>query len=156
MPQSAHVTSAPAADQLLPRPYLLFLGDVAEPAYAKTAFGLRDWAGERCVGEFACEDARVSTGLRRMTPEEARQVGARAMVIGVANPGGHIPATWLPSLLRALEAGLDLIGGMHARLADIAPLRGRATQLGRRLVDVRTPPVNIAVASGRRRSGRRL
>lgn len=27
----------------LPQPYLLFLGDVAEPAYAKTAFGLRDW-----------------------------------------------------------------------------------------------------------------
>ena len=29
--------------EALPPPYLLFLGDVAEPAYAKTAFGLRDW-----------------------------------------------------------------------------------------------------------------
>ncbi|HZD52044.1 MAG TPA: hypothetical protein VE175_03285 [Woeseiaceae bacterium] len=28
----------------LPAPYLLFLGDVTEPDYAKTAFGLRDWA----------------------------------------------------------------------------------------------------------------
>ena len=30
---------------LLPQPYLLFLGDTTEPGYAKTAFGLRDWAG---------------------------------------------------------------------------------------------------------------
>ena len=36
----------------LPQPYLLFLGDVTEPTYAKTAFGLRDWARERCVGEM--------------------------------------------------------------------------------------------------------
>ena len=37
----------------LPQPYLLFLGDTVEPGFAKTAFGLRDWAPERCVGEFA-------------------------------------------------------------------------------------------------------
>ena len=35
----------------LPQPYLLFLGDTTEPGYAKTAFGLRDWAADRCVGE---------------------------------------------------------------------------------------------------------
>lgn len=140
----------------LPQPYLLFLGDVAEPAYAKTAFGLRDWAPERCVGEFGCEGMQVSTGLPYLTPVEARQAGARAMVIGVANPGGHIPLTWLPSLLQALDAGLDVVGGMHARLFDIAPLRTRATTLGRRLIDVRTPPGGLQVGSGRRRTGKRL
>jgi uncharacterized NAD-dependent epimerase/dehydratase family protein len=140
----------------LPQPYLLFLGDVAEPAYAKTAFGLRDWAGERCVGEFACAGAKVSTGLRFLAPEQARAAGAKAMVIGVANPGGRIPATWLPSLLQALEAGLDLIGGMHARLIDIDLLRGAAVRLGRRLIDVRQPPCDIPIATGRARSGKRL
>ena len=30
----------------LPRPYLLFLGDVTVPGFAKTAFGLKDWAPE--------------------------------------------------------------------------------------------------------------
>ncbi|HVH85055.1 MAG TPA: hypothetical protein VM713_12155, partial [Steroidobacteraceae bacterium] len=44
----------------LPSPYLLFLGDATEPAFAKTAFGLRDWIPERCVGEWACEEATVS------------------------------------------------------------------------------------------------
>ena len=34
----------------LPSPYLLFLGDATQKGFAKTAFGLRDWAPERCVG----------------------------------------------------------------------------------------------------------
>jgi uncharacterized NAD-dependent epimerase/dehydratase family protein len=45
---------------------------------------------------------------------------------------------------------------MHARLQDIEPLRTAAARLGRRLIDVRIPPANIPVASGRKRSGKRL
>ena len=45
----------------LPHPYLLFLGDTTEKGYAKTAFGLRDWARDRCVGEWACAGATVTT-----------------------------------------------------------------------------------------------
>ena len=45
----------------LPTPYLLFLGDATEASYAKTAFGLRAWAGALCVGEFACTEDAVST-----------------------------------------------------------------------------------------------
>ena len=153
MANAAH--ALPEAETL-PQPYLLFLGDITEPGYAKTAFGLRDWARERCVGEFACDGATVSTGLPRMTPVQARMLGARALVIGVANPGGRIPPAWLPSLLEALSAGLDLIGGMHARLAAIEPLRNAALVHGCRLIDVREPPPGLPVASGRKRTGRRL
>ena len=74
----------------LPQPYLLFLGDVTEPGYAKTAFGLRDWARERCVGELACAPNAISVGLPYLTPAQAVACGARAMVIGVANAGGRI------------------------------------------------------------------
>ena len=49
--------------------HLLFLGDVAEPGFAKTAFGLRDWAGDRCVGEYALPGARVSLGLPKSRPQ---------------------------------------------------------------------------------------
>src|SRR3546814_7897201 len=45
------VAPLPQQDDALPQPYLLFLGDIVEPAYAKTAFGLRDWAPERCRSE---------------------------------------------------------------------------------------------------------
>ena len=141
---------------VLPQPYLLFLGDTIEPGYAKTAFGLRDWAKERCIGEFALAGAGVTTGLAALTPAEARQRGARAMVIGVANPGGLIPERWIGGLVEALEAGLDLISGMHAKLADFPALRSAADRLGRQLIDIRTPPPRIPVASGRKRSGKRL
>src|SRR5580700_10896306 len=102
----------------LPQPYLLFLGDTTEKGYAKTAFGLRDWAADRCVGECSCGGTTLSTGLPRLTPKEAYARGAKSMVIGVANTGGVISDSWLPSLLEALESGLDLISGMHARLGD--------------------------------------
>lgn len=139
----------------LPQPYLLFLGDASDPAYAKTAFGLRDWAGERCLGEYALPGG-VSLGLNVLTPAQAQAAGARAMVIGVANVGGVIPAHWMPSLLEALAQGLDLIAGMHARLADIPVLREQAQRYGRRLIDVREPPPGLPIASGRKRSGQRL
>lgn len=144
------------AGSSLPSPYLLFLGDTIEPGYAKTAFGLRDWAGDRCVGEYALAGARVSAGLTRLSPREAAAAGARAMVIGVASPGGMIPASWTAALLDALEAGLDLVAGMHRRLADMPELATTAARLGRRLIDLRVPPDGIPVASGRRRSGKRL
>ena len=140
----------------LPTPYLLFLGDVVEAGFAKTAFGLRDWAADKCVGEFALPAAEVTTGLPRLTPAEAAGQGARAMVIGVANSGGIIGAAWIPALVDALEAGLDIVSGMHMRLADHPLLSDTAERLGRRLIDVRTPPPNIPVATGRKRSGRRL
>ena len=140
----------------LPGPYLLFLGDTVEPGYAKTAFGLRDWAGERCVGEFALPGARVTTGLPHFNPGEAYARGARALVIGVANAGGVIPEHWVAALTSALEAGLDVVAGMHSRLGDIPALHAVAERLGRRLIDVRTPPEDIKVASGVKRSGRRL
>ena len=140
----------------LPSPYLLFLGDTVEPGYAKTAFGLRDWAPERCVGELALSGATVSTGLPALTPHEAVERGARALLVGVATRGGHVPAKWLPTFLEALGAGLDIVSGMHDRLADNPVLATEAARLGRRLIDVRVPPSDIPIASGRKRSGRRL
>lgn len=140
----------------LPYPYLLFLGDATEPAFAKTAFGLRDWIPERCVGEWACAEATVSTGLPRLTPAAAHERGARGLVIGVANVGGMIGERWVPLLVEALEAGLDIVSGLHARLADVPRLAAAAARCGRRLIDVRIPPPDIPVATGRKRPGKRL
>ena len=45
---------------------------------------------------------------------------------------------------------------MHAKLVDVAELRRAARRCGRRLIDVRTPPSGIPIATGRKRTGRRL
>jgi uncharacterized NAD-dependent epimerase/dehydratase family protein len=140
----------------LPSPYLLFLGDITELPYAKTALGLRDWAPEKCVGEYALPGATVTTGLPRLKPAEAHARGARSLVIGVANRGGTLNAEWLPALIESLEVGLDIVSGMHARLSDNLELDAAARRLGRRLIDVRRPPAGIPIASGRKRSGQRL
>ncbi|MGI4748446.1 MAG: DUF1611 domain-containing protein [Janthinobacterium lividum] len=140
----------------LPKPYLLFLGDTREPGYAKTAFGLRDWAPELCVGEFALTEDTVSTGLPRLSPAAAYTQGARALVIGVANYGGVIQPSWLPGLVDALVSGLDIISGMHSPLSSVPALRQAADRHGRRLIDVRKPPASIPVATGAKRTGRRL
>jgi len=145
------------ADELaLPQPYLLFLGDTVEPGFAKTAFGLRDWAADRCVGEYALPQARVTTGLPQMGPWEAYQAGARALVIGVANSGGFIADSWIPALIEAMEAGLHIVSGMHARLENVPQLKDAAHHYGKQLVNVRTPPKNLRIATGLKRTGKRL
>jgi uncharacterized NAD-dependent epimerase/dehydratase family protein len=140
----------------LPQPYLLFLGDTVEPGFAKTAFGLRDWAPELCVGEFALPGAQVSLGLPKLRPAEAVDRGARSLVIGVANSGGFIADAWVPALVEALDAGLDIVSGMHSKLICIPELRYGAERLNRRLIDVRTPPEHIPIATGLKRTGKRL
>jgi len=140
----------------LPQPYLLFLGDTVEAGFAKTAFGLRDWAPDLCVGEFARTSATISVGLPKLTPTEAADLGAKALVIGVANSGGFIADSWIPALVEALDAGLDIVSGMHSKLGCLPELRYGAERRGRQLIDIRTPPSNIPIATGLKRSGKRL
>jgi uncharacterized NAD-dependent epimerase/dehydratase family protein len=140
----------------LPAPYLLFLGDTTESGYAKTAFGLRDWARGLCVGEHAIAGCTITTGLPRLKPREAVERGARSVVIGVANTGGVLKPAWIPALVESLEAGLEVVSGMHGKLASVPALKAAAERLGRRLIDVRTPPEHLPVGTGRKRSGKRL
>ncbi|WP_016745478.1 DUF1611 domain-containing protein [Rhizorhabdus wittichii] len=140
----------------LPRPYLLFLGDADDSGFLKTGLGLRDWAPDLCVAEYRCDGARASLGLPLMRPDEAYRAGARALVLSVASIGGAIAPAWVPYIVEALEAGLDIISGAHDRLAEEPRLRAAAERLGRRLIDVRVPPPGLPIASGRPRAGKRL
>ncbi|MGH6650258.1 MAG: DUF1611 domain-containing protein [Sphingopyxis sp.] len=140
----------------LPQPYLLFLGDTREASFAKTAFGLADWAADRCVGEFSAAGCTVTTGLPRLDPAAAKAAGARSLVIGVANQGGVIGESWVAILIDAMEAGLDIISGLHTRLNSVPALVEAARRTGQRLIDVRTPPADIPVGNGQKRTGKRL
>src|SRR5438067_12160015 len=116
----------------VPQPYLLFLGDITEAEYAKTAFGLRDWARERCVAEYSCPGATVTTGLPFLAPAEAAAKGTQAPIIGVANEGGFIAETWVPALPSALEAGSDIISGTRTRLEAVPALKAAAARADHR------------------------
>ena len=140
----------------LTRPYLLFLGDATSFLDCKTAAGLRDWCPAEVVGQYALPACRVDLGLPALTPGEAAARGAASLVIGVAPVGGAIPPAWWPTLFAALDAGLDLVSGMHTRLGEVPGLAVEAASRGRQLFDVRHADRRFAAGTGLKRSGLRL
>lgn len=140
----------------LRQPYLLFLGDVTVKSDAKTAFGLRDWARGRVAGEFALPQATVTLGLPRLSPREAAERGAGSLVIGVAPTGGALPAHWLAAIEEAIDAGLDIVSGLHTRLRSVPALATAAGRRGVKLVDVRHSDTEFPAGTGRKRSGKRV
>ena len=140
----------------LRKPYLVFLGDVSLRSDAKTGFGLRDWCRDDVIGECALAAAQVSLDLPTMTPAQASAAGARSIVIGVAPPGGQLPHAWIPTLVEALKAGLDVVSGMHTRLERYPELVEAARTTGAQLINVRHSDSEWPIGTGSRRSGRRL
>lgn len=137
-------------------PYLLFLGDASSLADAKTAAGIAYWRRERCCGQLRLPGCRADIGLPDLSIEQAKELGAQSLVIGVAPMGGAFQPHWIESLRQAARLGLDIVSGLHTRLAAVPGLAELAAAHGGRLIDVRIPPDNLAVATGAKRSGRRL
>lgn len=146
------------SDLEIARPYALFLGDVDNPLDAKTALGLLEWRRDWCAAQIRLPGCVVDAGLPDLTAQQAAALGARTLVIGIAPFGGRIPDNWVPVLLEALAAGLDLASGLHDRLAARPEIAAAADKFGRRLHDVRhlPPEVRLPVGTGAPRSGRRL
>lgn len=141
---------------MIRKPYLIFIGDTDDVVAAKTGFGLRDWARDDCLGQWRLPGCGVDLGLPDFEPEAAAAAGAGSLLIGVANFGGGFPESWVPHLLRALEAGLDIVAGMHRRLSADPVIAAVAARLGRTLYDVRFADQPIPLADGHRRSGKRI
>lgn len=137
------------------KPYLLFLADAENPTLVKTALGVRDWAPGDCVGQLRLTPSTLDIGLPDLSPSEASARGARSLLIGVAPVGGQLPDTWLAVLLEALEAGLDIVSGLHVRLETFPALAEAAARLGRTLHNVRHSNRVFPVANGRKRTGKR-
>jgi uncharacterized NAD-dependent epimerase/dehydratase family protein len=137
-------------------PYLMFLADAPDPLAAKTAHGIVHWRPDWCLGQLRLEGCKADLGIPDMTVEQAAKAGAKTMIVGVANRGGKVGGRWLAALVEALESGLDLASGLHRRLSDIPELRELAAKRGRMLYDVRHPTRDFDVASGKKRSGKRL
>ncbi|NVN11240.1 DUF1611 domain-containing protein [Nguyenibacter vanlangensis] len=152
-----HGNSAPTASgpRSIAKPYLVFLGDAAGAAEAKTGIGVHEWAGADCLAEWRTGTI-VTLGLPAMRPGEARAAGARSLLIGVSPVGGALPDGWIPHLLDALEAGLDIVSGLHQRLSDHPVIGAAARRLGRVLHDVRHADRAFTVATGRKRAGKRV
>ncbi len=141
---------------MIQTPYLLFLGDAPDQLAAKVAQGIKDWRPENAVGQFRLPGCKATVGLTDMTLAEAQAAGAKTLVIGVANRGGVISQAWKEVLLEALAMGYDLASGLHNLLSEEEDLVAAAAEHGRDLHDVRIPSVDYPIASGVKRTGKRV
>ncbi|MGJ8545915.1 MAG: N-acetyltransferase DgcN [Sulfitobacter sp.] len=141
---------------MIETPYLLFLGDAPDQLAAKVAQGIKDWRPENAVGQFRMEGCKADVGLADMTLQEAKDAGAKTLVIGVANRGGVISQAWKNVLIEALSMGFDLASGLHNLLANEGDLVAASQVNGRTLHDVRVPNVEYPIANGVKRSGKRV
>ncbi len=137
-------------------PYLMFLGDAADPLAAKTAAGIVHWRRDWCLGQLKLPDCNADLGLTDMTIGQGVAAGCRTLIVGVANRGGVISEAWAETLVEALEAGMDVASGLHNKLSDVPAIAGAAAANGRRLFDVRHPTRVFEIGTGEKRPGKRL
>ena len=137
-------------------PYLLFLGDARDELSIKGCTGVKIWRPEKARAQIVLEGGDRDLGLENMTPAQAAAAGCRTMLVGVANAGGFVPDNWVPAIVEALEAGLDVMAGMHRRMADIPAVAEAAARNGRALFDVRQPAMAFEVGKGFPRAGKRV
>lgn len=98
--------------------------------------------------DSAGKSCRELTGMDTECPlvpdvSAAARLGAEALVLGTAPPGGKVPADWWPALDQAVAQGLSLVNGSHDRLAQRYP----ELRSGQFVWDVRTEPEGLSVGT---------
>ncbi len=132
------------------RRYLALAPELFATASGKTAHGVIAYSSDETVAvidpSLAGKTVReVLPHLERDIPivsdvAEALQFGPTSLLIGVAPAGGKLPPAWRSEILQAIDAGLEVVSGLHELLADDAEFSSRARAANVRLWDVRVPP----------------
>ncbi|MGA9583387.1 MAG: N-acetyltransferase DgcN [Allosphingosinicella sp.] len=141
---------------MIPGPFLLYLGHCADAMSIKTSRGLATFRREDCVGEFRHDDCPLTLGLPRLDMAGGAEAGARTLVLGIAGAGGRLGPDLVADAAVALQAGLNVVAGLHQRLRDEPALVALARERGLKLFDVRDAPAELAVGTGYPRPGHRL
>ena len=118
--------------------------------HAKTAHGLVAYGKDEVVAVIDSTLAGhgvldVMPNLRRDAPivgtlGEVLEMSPTSILVGLAPAGGELPEGWMETLGEAADAGLEIVSGLHQRLAPELP--------GARVWDVREPPQDVPLFSG--------
>ena len=73
-----------------------------------------------------------------------------ALLIGIAPTGGRLPDSWRRIILAAIDAGLDVLSGLHTFIGDDPEFAAAAAARGTEIIDYRRPPDRMTTAVGRR------
>jgi uncharacterized NAD-dependent epimerase/dehydratase family protein len=75
----------------------------------------------------------LDTAKRKGTP-------ASTLIVGLAPDGGRLPPHARADILTAIDAGLDVVCGLHDFLSEDPEVASLAERKGTRIIDVRRPP----------------
>ena len=126
---------------------------------AKTAHGVIRYSKDRIAAVIDRDHAGRS--LRDVMPElgrdapiissvgEGLDLEPTSLLLGVATPGGWMPDHWRAWIIEALKDGLEVANGLHKLLRDDPEFVSLAEEHGGKLWDVREPPPDIPLFSGR-------
>jgi uncharacterized NAD-dependent epimerase/dehydratase family protein len=140
-------------------PRYLILADGAFGVHtSKTAVGCIRFTPEQVVGVLdtvnAGKTVEAVLGFGGAIPVVASVAAGLALnpnilLIGIAPSGGKLPDAWRPVLRAALEAKLHIWSGLHVFIGDDPEFAELAQRNGVEILDVRKPPADLPVSSGR-------
>jgi len=152
------VISAPEELAVGTRRMVVYADDAFSPLDAKTAVCLiRYTPGEVAAvidSSLAPSNVQEVLGFGGDIPivssvEESLRYKPNCFVIGMAPRGGMLPEGARDAVMSAIGAGLHIISGMHQFLMDDEEISAMAEKRGVVIWDVRRPPDDLGVSSGR-------
>ena len=126
---------------------------------AKTAHGVLRYGRDEVV--CVIDEKHAGRSVANVMPElgrdapvvgsvtEALALSPTSLLLGVATPGGWLPEHWRKWIVEALEADLEVVNGLHRFLRDDTEFVALAEKHGGSLWDVRDPPKDIPLFSGK-------
>jgi uncharacterized NAD-dependent epimerase/dehydratase family protein len=142
----------------MPEPrYLIIADGDFGPMTSKTANAIIRYQPDRVVGVLDRQHAGGTVdqvlGFGGAIPVvggigQGLALRPTAILIGIAPVGGRLPEEWRGWLAEALDAGCDLVSGLHTFLGDDPVLGAKAKAGGRKILDIRKPPRDLPVAAG--------
>jgi uncharacterized NAD-dependent epimerase/dehydratase family protein len=132
------------------RRYAILAPQLFTTRSAKTAHGVIAYGRDATVAVIdpACAGTRVRDAVPYLASdvpvvpslEAALRFAPTALLVGVAPPGGALPPDWRVTIRAAIDAGLDIVSGLHHMLGEDEEFAAAAADRGTAIVDVRVPP----------------
>jgi uncharacterized NAD-dependent epimerase/dehydratase family protein len=135
----------------------LYMEGAFETGTGKMGLGVLRYSGNpiACVidSRHAGHNLAALTGIPCSAPivasvQDAIALGAQVLVLGIAPPGGLIPAEWTPALDHAVAGGLSLLNGLHDLLGPRYPSLGPDQWIW----DIRIEPPGLVPGTGAART----
>lgn len=140
------------------RRYVILTDGYLTDRHAKTAHGVMKYGRDDVVAVI--DSLYAGLNVRDVLPhvgrdapiigslDEALGFSPTSLLVGVAVSGGALPKAFRGHILAAIDAGLEIVSGLHQLLNDDPEFARRAKASGARLWDVRVPPADIPFFSG--------